>query len=202
VGIVAAIGLTLLVPVFSALNNSYVQNVKPPPWFPTPPTPPDITPPSDFKPPPDMTPPSNFHGRIPPQMCPPPVERVLYNDTSFTFSEQNTTTGFDAKLPFKVPNGTLAFGGWVNWTWQAASITTQMSGPLVWRITNQSSSSQGILFDPSPQDSELYYNSYDATNGQAAKAGSYVLELSANEPIQGSVNVKWGVVLACGGLAS
>lgn len=202
--VLAAIGLTLLVPVFGALNNSYVQNVRPPPWMPTPPTPPDITPPSDFKPPPDMTPPTNFHGKIPPNMCPPPVAKVLVDNQTRTFSQSDAAQGFAAAWPFNAPNGTIAVVVNVSWSnWQAGVIAANLDGPKGYKGWENHTDSQsgGLIFDTGPQNTEYDYDTYTDT-GQTAKVGPYTLHVSADRPYQGSVTVRAGVILACGGLGS
>jgi len=204
VGVLAAIGLTLLVPVFDALNYSYVQNVRPPPWMPTPPTPPDITPPSDFKPPPDMTPPTNFHGKIPPNMCPPPVAKVLVDNKTARLDTSQTAPGFSAAFPFNAPNGTIAVVVNVTWSqWEAFHIYANLDGPKGYRgwANDTPGTTNGILLQPSPQDTQYDYDTYTDT-GQPAKAGSYTVRLRADEPIQGTVTVRAGVILACGGLGS
>ena len=203
--IVVALGLTLLVPTFNALNASYVKDVAPPPWLPTPPTPPDITPPTDFKSPTGMTPPTNYKGKVPPSACPPPVAEKLLdiNDTI-----QGPRTTFTVDLPFKIKNGSIGFEGYINWTqWRASRIFAEITGPQGFRTWNNQTvanqQSGGILTSPTQQGpTSFHYKSYTQNNGQVPKAGSYNLRLVADFPIDGQYHVVFGAALACGGMLS
>lgn len=201
--VVVALGLTLLVPTFNALNASYVKDVPPPPWLPTPPTPPDITPPTDFTPPPGMTPPTDYKGKIPPGSCPPPVVKVLVDDNE-TLS---TNTRFEKDLTFKIPNGSIGFRGYINWTnWQAQRVFASVSGPAGFKAwSNQTDGNQpaGFLAPTTPISSTSWvYDSYRENNGQVPKTGEYTLRLTADFPIRGQIHSTLGVALACGGMLS
>lgn len=211
-GAVAALGLILLVPTFNALNASYVENVSPPPWMPTPPTPPDMTPPTNFKPPPDMTPPTDWQGKMPPpDMCPPPVFRNLKEmNTNYTYnpgSARNGVSWSGTPLTFTVPNGTIALGGYVNYTnWQAATVRASLADPSG-RLAaqNETSTSSPVGFIPqqgSDEAGSFFMNSYQFNKQQPPKAGEWTLHLSVETPVQFSVHTEFGLLLACGGLMS
>lgn len=209
-GVIAAFGLILLVPTFNALNASYVENVSPPPWMPTPPTPPDMTPPTNFKPPPDMTPPTDWQGKMPPDMCPPPVFRNLKEmNTNDSYSPGEATNGVSwasAPLRFTVPNGTIALGGYVNYTdWQAATIRAALTDPAGKLATQNQTSSGGPAGLPqrgSDEAGSFFMNSYQFNRQQPPAAGAWTLQLSAETPVQFEVHTEFGLLLACGGLMS
>jgi hypothetical protein len=202
--VVAALGLVLLVPTFNALNASYVKNDPPPPWL-RPPTPPDITPPTDLSPPPDFTPPTGYKGKIPP-ICPPPVVEPLLNVTD-DLSNSKTSGSYDKTLPFDVKNETIGFRVYVNWTnWEARTVGAKISGPPGFQAWSNSTTGQtgGVpLVGVTPQqDASYVYDSYTEGGGQVAKAGRYTLDLSAQTPLQGTVSVQGYAALACGGILS
>lgn len=211
VAAVMALGVTLLIPTFNALNNSYVEDVAPPPWMPTPDEIPPFTPPPDYKPPPDAEPPPGwepppgYEGPVPP-VCPPPVARRLDN-ASRTQPPLAPQPRYFEEIAFVVPNFTLVMQGYVNFTaWRASSISVTLDAPeggRDWTQSAQSSTSGGLL--PSPtreQDTSWFYDSMKVENGQQPKPGEYRLTLSAQFPVDGQVETQFGVLLACGGLVS
>ena len=199
-GIVMAIGLTLLVPTFNALNASYVKNVPPPPWLPTPPTPPDITPPTDMTPPTDFTPPTNYKGPIPPVNCPPPVLRGYnpqFNDTM----DARQGGSYSNTYRFSLPNSTVAFQANVSFRqWQASSISVSMSagGTRIW--DNSTNGNAGLLAT-GRTDTDWVYNS-TRESSQLPKAGNYTMTFSSQFPIAGDVHAEVIYVLPCGGLGA
>jgi hypothetical protein len=203
-GVVAALALTLLVPTFNALNLSYVENVTPPPWLTTPEDPPNITPPTDFEPPPDFEPPEGYEGEIPPGACPPPVVREL-NETRQAFSVQGPQPAWTQRIPFTVPQGALALEGYVNFTsWQARSIAVRLDGPegfQAWTEGDQGEGS-GLLVQPTAQRTSFHYKSYEGDEPSPVPEGEYLLTLSAEFPIDGEGDTRFGVALACGGMMS
>lgn len=211
-GAAAALGIVLLLPTFNALNNSYVQNVPPPPWFPTPSTIPDITPPSDFKPPTNMKPPpdfdaSKYKGQIPPGGCPPPVITVIQ---AATFNDSvgrsqggiiplGSPTSYSKEVPFTPPNGTYAIVGFVNLTqWEGTNFTATVRFPA-------GGSWQGFanntMNPPRTEDDALTFNSYEALGHKAAPAGEYTLDLEATPPfLSGDIATTFYSIIPCGGL--
>lgn len=202
--VVAAVALTLLVPTFNALNLSYVENVQPPPWMPTPKDPPNITPPTNMKPPTDFEPPDGWEGEIPPGSCPPPVMRVL-NETRQQYPIDGPNSQWQRVVRFVVPNGSLAMGGYANFTqWRASSISVQLEGPQGFKTWRQEArgAANGLLAQPQPQTTPFEYNSTGGDEPSPVPAGDYTLTLQAQFPIDGSVSTIFGVALACGGMMS
>lgn len=206
-----ALGVTLLIPTFNALNNSYVEDVAPPPWMPTPDEIPPIEPPPDFEPPPDAEPPPGwepppgYEGPVPP-VCPPPVARRLDN-ASRTLPPLSPQPVYEQELVFRVPNFTMVMQGYVNVTgWRAQSIAVTLDAPeggRDWSESEASSTPGGLLPSAQPeQDTSWFYDSLETENGQQPKPGSYTLTVTARFPIDGAVETQFGVLLACGGILS
>lgn len=200
-GIVAGLGLVLLIPTFNALNMSYVQNVPPPPWLPTPPTPPDMTPPTDFVPPTGMTPPTNWQGQEPPP-CPPPVEREI-EEARYSGQLSAQQGSFSLDRAFDVPNATLAIGGFFNFTqWQAQEISVTIVDPQGDVYWTDGAEADAFLVQSQPRTSEFRFMSYEEKGQTPPVAGTYTLQLRAQFPISGQVTSKMGMALACGGMLS
>lgn len=198
-GIVAAVGIALLIPTFNALNASYVKDVQPPPWLPTPPTPPDMEPPPNFTPPTGMTPPTNWQGKNPPPVCPPPVmERLADAQRSFDIEPG---AQFTRPIPFQVPESSIALVGYVNATgWQAQRIEATLYPPDGGKPWGNFSEYTPNLASPGgPDDESWLLNSYEQT-GQQAPPGDWTLRFAADLPIRGHVTTEFAVILACGGL--
>lgn len=197
-GVVMAAGLLLLVPTFNALNQSYVQNVPPPPWIPKDVTPPDITPPSDMTPPPDFKPPPDYKGKIPPQSCPPP----LVQKVGEFYDNMTPMPTYSKDLPMKVPNGAAVVQGYVNFTnWEAAQIQVTMSGPdntTMWSPATVQGSA--VFAQPTVTSNSFFYNSTESDRPPAA--GTWVVHMSSQFPIQGAINLIFAAAIPCGGLAS
>lgn len=203
-GVVAALALTLLVPTFNALNLSYVENVTPPPWLPTPEDPPNITPPTNFEPPPDFEPPEGYEGEIPPGACPPPVVREL-NETRQPFTISPTQPQWSKHIPFTVPPGAIALEGYANFTsWRAQSITARLEGPEGFQPWSRAAQGDtgGLLVEPTEQSTSFHYKSYEGDEPSPVPEGDYALVLTAQFPIDGEGDTLFGVALACGGLMS
>lgn len=201
-GIASALALTLLAPTFNALNLSYVENVTPPPWMPPPTQPPDITPPTNFKPPTGMTPPTGYEGEIPPGACPPPVFREI-EGTAQDLAIQGPSPGaWTRTIPFQVPEGALAFGGWMNFTdWQGQRAVVAIDGPSGFdRWTDFADGGGGLLISPTARTDPFEYNSTATDAPRAPPAGDYTLDLRVDTPISGSVQTRLIVALACGGM--
>lgn len=204
-GVVAALGMTLLIPTFNALNNSYVEDVQPPPWMPTPDEIPPIEPPEDFEPPEGEPPedfevPPGYEGPVPP-VCPPPVVRPVNE----TLMRGPVTPAFQpVRVTFDVPKYAIALIGFVNVTgWQAARVATQLDTPggNDW-AQEQTAGGGALLVDPQPKDSRWEYNSYREESQQPPKEGSYTFTLQIDLPVDGDFETGFGVVLPCGGLLS
>lgn len=202
-GIAAAIGLTLLVPTFNALNLSYVENVTPPPWMPPPKDPPNITPPTNFQPPPDFEPPEGYEGEIPPGACPPPLI-VPIEDASGTHAVTGpSATSWTKPLKFELPEGVFAFGGFANFTqWQGRSVAVTITGPDGFETWRDSDVGEAFLLQPRPDDTSFAYNSTEGDNPSTPPPGEYTLELRVETPISGRVETKFVMALACGGMMS
>lgn len=203
-GLVAALGLTLLVPTFNALNLSYVENVQPPPWMPPPTQPPNITPPPDFKPPTGMTPPPDWKGEIPPGSCPPPLIRVLNESVVDGETIPGPQTGtWSITRRWTLPEGAVALGGFVNFTqWQGRSVNGTLAGPTGFEGWGDGEASGGLLIGSSPQTTRLRYNSTEGGELRPTPKGDYELTLRVDTPIGGNVQAKFFVALACGGMMS
>ena len=198
-GVVMAAGLLLLIPTFNALNQSYVQNVPPPPWIPKDVTPPDITPPSDMTPPPDFKPPPDYKGKIPPQSCPPPI---IVKVGEF-FDNMTPMANYSKDIQLKVPKGAAVMQGYANFTqWEASQIQVTMTAPdntTVWSPPTVVGSA--ALAQPTPVDSSFHYDSTEG-GGRPPAAGTWVVHMTSQFPIQGAVTVIFGAAIPCGGLAS
>ena len=206
-GIAAGLLLVLLLPTFNALNNSYVEHVKPPPWVPTPSTIPDVTPPSNFDPPPDMTPPTGMtpptnlppppkDGRIPPgASCPNP--KIEWHNQTLSMQ---TPGPFRQTMSFALTNKTVYLEGYVNVTnWQAQSVASTLSGPKGFaEWSNNEPGSTGIFATTTPATS-WHYQSYNNTSGgKVPPAGNYDLSMQAAGTV---INGQWDVqfaALVCG----
>src|SRR5581483_1387609 len=196
----AALGIVLLLPTFNALNNSYVQNVPPPPWVPTPSTIPD------FKPPPDFDA-SKYKGQIPPGGCPPPIIQVIkeatFND-SITQSSNGllpigNPTSYDLARDFSPPNGTYAIIGFVNLTqWEGTNFTATVHQP---GGGSWSGYGNNTMSPPRQEDESILYNSYEALGHKPAPSGQYTLTLHADAPfVQGDIRSTFYSIIPCGGL--
>ena len=127
-GIAMAIGMTLLIPTFNAINNSYIEVTEVPSWMPPPDKlPENFRPPEDFKPPEDWTPPpdweppegwedweppEDWEGKMegfppPPGSCPPPVPRYPPEGNK-EFSMDGEANDWEATLSFDAPEYTGA----------------------------------------------------------------------------------------------
>lgn len=207
-GIAAGLLLIFLLPTFNALNNSYVQNVKPPPWV-TPPsqypdvTPPDMTPPTDFPTPTNI--PSNLpppkDGRIPPGVggCPNPTI-TWFNDTA----DASAPNGFSKSMPFRLTNRTVYLEGYVNVTsWSAPSVSASLSGPAGFETVSWTQQgSNGGLFPANNPPVSWHYQSYNnQTGGKVPPAGAYTVRANEGNPaFGGHVEITFGA-LVCGGAA-
>lgn len=208
-GIAVAVAMTLLVPTFNALSKSYVENVPPPPWFPTPEKPPNITPPSNFQPPTGMTPPTGFEGEyegpVPPACPPPVIKRIPEVDDVDESIRQGNSVNYNRNVAFTVPNATIGVRIYVNYTdWQASAVHAGVDAPegaQDWEQDEQGAGG-GLLFAQSTPRTTLTYDSYTEENGKPAIEGEYTLRLSADFVVNGNVKAEGYMLLACGGLLS
>lgn len=145
-GVAMAVGMTLMIPTFNAINNSYLEVTEVPPWLPTPTNIPDNLkppsklpenipegwqPPPDWNPPPewkDWKPPEDWEGKAegfppPPGSCPPPVIKVVEPPTSnFTLD--------DVEFQFEAPQYTAGIGVWLNSSnWRASEVRAGVNPP-------------------------------------------------------------------------
>lgn len=202
-GLAAALALTLLVPTFNALNASYVENVTPPPWMPPPEEPPNITPPTNFKPPPDMTPPTNWKGEIPPGACPPPVIETVPGTEQNLAVQSPATQDWVRTIAFELPEGAVALGGWVNFTnWQGRRVVTDLRGPEGFEGWRGEDVGDAVLLQSRAKTSPFEYNSTKGDNPRPPPSGNYTLSLRVEMPIGGTVQTKFLMALACGGMMS
>lgn len=146
-GVAMAVGMTLMIPTFNAINNSYVEVTEVPPWLPTPTNLPDNLkppsqlpenipegwqPPPDWSPPPewkDWKPPEDWEGKDqgfppPPGMCPPPIIKVIEPPTdNYTLSDEST-------FSFEAPEYTAGIGVWLNSSnWRASEVRAGIDPP-------------------------------------------------------------------------
>lgn len=214
-GIAMALGMMLLLPTFNALNNSYVENVQPPPWMPTPDEiPEDFQPPEDWEPPPDWEPPEDYEippgwepppgydGPIPPGGCPPPVIRRLDD------MEHSGTIGPQwpgAEYPFTIPKYTAGLSANVTFTnWRASEVRGALEDPNGNTSKDRDAGNAGSLLVPAqPKGSsklvmQFIVNPEDGSNMPAQ--GEYLLSLSASLPVSGDYQTQVEVAILCGGL--
>lgn len=145
-GVAMAIGMTLMIPTFNAINNSYISVTEVPPWMPQPDQlPEDFVPPDEipegWQPPPDWKPPEGWEDWKPPEdwegkfdgipppagSCPPPI--VVMPDN---LNDNITLSGnsFSDELQFEVPEYTVGVAVWANWTaWVAGEIRGDVASP-------------------------------------------------------------------------
>ncbi|HUR68978.1 MAG TPA: hypothetical protein VM370_07000 [Candidatus Thermoplasmatota archaeon] len=215
-GVAMAIGMMLLLPTFNALNNSYVTDIQPPPWIPTPKeipddfTPPtDFTPPSNWQPPPDWEPPEGwepppgYDGPIPPGGCPPPVFQSVPDGTmSGRLSPQDTGR---TSTTFVVGEYTAAIIVNATFTnWQAQRIFVTLTPPNGTDITEtEQSDSSGFLVAPQAKAKSILTITLQPSDQQDPdtwpEPGEYTLAVGGDIPISGSWESDVQVVLPCGG---
>lgn len=134
-GVAIALGMTLLIPTFNAINNSYIQVSDVPPWMPPPDKlpenfrppedfqpPEDWTPPEGWEPPPDYVPPEGWEDWKPPEdwegkyegdpppgwengQCPPPVPR--YPESANAQVRLSGTSDWSQQFTFDAPEYTV-----------------------------------------------------------------------------------------------
>lgn len=215
-GAAMALGMMLLLPTFNALNNSYVENVQPPPWMPTPDEipddfepppdwkpPEDWVPPEDFEPPPGWEPPPDYDGPIPPGGCPPPVLRYLENMNK-TGTIQPQWDG--ESWTFNPPPYTVAIVANATFTdWQAQSVFAEVDPPADTGLDPQSDGAQGdsggLLVPAQPVPETEFTLSYVAESEETVPPqGTYTLSLGADLPISGSYRTSVLIALPCGGM--
>lgn len=228
-GVAMALGMMLLLPTFNALNNSYVENVTPPPWIPPPDEiPEDFVPPEDWEPPPDWVPPEGwepppdweppegwepppgYEGPIPPGGCPPPLIQWIEPSNS-TFSMGNPTSGqqWDGSetFSFTAPKYTVGVEGSVNFSagWQAQSVSSSLrtpDGDTLGPLTNQSNAGP-LLFSPQQNPrTEQVHQIIAKDEASMPPSGRYTFTVSAQTPISGSFVPQLVVAIACGGMLS
>lgn len=214
-----ALGMMLLLPTFNALNNSYVENVAPPPWMPTPDEipedfepPPDWeppenwVPPEDFEPPPGWEPPPGYDGPIPPGGCPPPVLRYLENMNRTGQMAPNPQWDGRESWTFTPPEYTVAIVANVTFTsWQASGVSARLEPPPQSDIEPQSDEAQGAqggLLGParSTPKSEFTLSYVAESEETVPPPGTYTLSLGADLPVSGSWTTSVLIALPCGGM--
>lgn len=230
-GVAMGLGLLLFIPTFNALNNSYVENVTPPPWMPMPEEiPDDFEPPEDFELPEDFEPPEGdyeippewrdkYKGKMPPGGCPPPVRRD-FEEKTFQLPRPSTplaSGSWDEQMTLTPPQSAGAILLWANYTsWRAEEVRAAVEGPA--GATPWDDSEPG---DASPLNSQteasasFHYNSYYTDNpdspavtnwtqarGKLLTPGEYTVTVSAENPRTGSVKIQGHYILACGGLGA
>ena len=223
-GVALGLGLLLFIPTFNALNNSYVTDVSPPPWMPTPDElPDDFEPPEDFEIPEDWTPPEGdydipeewkekYKDKIPPQGCPPPVARTIPSAT-VTRSLRTANTApvgggpapkFDETYRYSVHETALAVRIYVNLTdWRGESFEATVKGPNAtsWQDGDSGPGFRSFLSPGVPDmDTRVEYDSYTVEGQKQVKPGDYALRVVVSGPDGGDLKTEAHVLLACGGM--
>ena len=206
-----AIGMTLLIPTFNAINNSYIEVTDVPPWMPPPESlpenfrpPEDFEPPEDWQPPPDWDPPEGwedweppedwegkFEGEPPPGwdsgQCPPPViKRPSEANGRLTIGG----TSWSDTLSFTAPEYTAAII--VNATfrdWVASEVRAEVDPPanVDFGSTQSRAGSGGtgtVISGPSPQQAWTANFTWDPRerNDELPPPGQYTITLEADTP--------------------
>lgn len=208
-GAAAALGMTLLIPTFNAVNNSYVAVTEYPDWLPPPDqlpenlrppedfTPPDL--PEDWQPPPDWKPPEGWEDweppadwaekwgdRVPPAgACPPPVWRAIEDGANATF--EMSGAGWEQEAAFTIPKYTLAIA--VNHTvtdWTANRIRATVAAPgNAWQGENETNGARDPLTGQAgttPETTYLQLFRADENGNAPAAEGTYSVSLWAEAP--------------------
>lgn len=225
-GVAMGLGLLLFIPTFNALNNSYVTDVTPPPWVPTPKEIPDnFEPPEDWTPPEDWEPPEGdyeipeewkekYKDKMPPGgKCPAPAVRPI--------QEVNATERLDTANPSPVGGGpgdpfrktyrynvhetALAVRIYVNLTgWRGTSFEAAVAGPpnaTAWSDDETGPGYRTFLSPNVPTSSARFeYDSLTVEGQKQVKPGDYDLRVVATEPDGGDLRIEGYVALACGGM--
>lgn len=225
-GVAMGLGLLLFIPTFNALNNSYVTDVAPPPWVPTPKEIPDnFEPPEDWTPPEDWEPPEGdyeipeewkekYKDKMPPGgRCPPPAVRPL-QEVAFSrrldTADQSPVGGgpgdpLDETFTYNVHETALAVRIYVNLTnWRGTSFEADVSGPPNATGWSREESGPGYRSFLSPSVSttsvRFEYDSLTVEGQKQVKPGDYALRVVATEPDGGELKIEGYVALACGGM--
>lgn len=204
-GIAMAIGMTLLIPTFNAINNSYIEVSEVPSWMPPPDKlPENFRPPEDFKPPEDWTPPpdweppegwedweppEDWEGKMegfppPPGSCPPPV---IKRPSSANVNHTVRSPSWSTEVPFDVPEYTLGIEVWANWTdWRASEIRGSITSPNgnafgAERSKTAQGSGQLVLTTPAQSPHSMHWK-WDPRehNNELPEHGSYTIILEAD----------------------
>lgn len=213
-GIAMAIGMMALLPTFNALNNSYLTDVQPPPWMPTPDDLPDDfkppedweppegwEPPPDMEPPPGWEPPPGYDGPIPEGGCPPPIPMwfAALNGTrpigtSFNGDSEN----------FEVPPWTVAVIANVTFReWQASSVTARLVPPVgdTEEQSEDNPNPGGILVPATPvAETPFTFQMVAQDEDSLPPSGRYTIEIEVEFAVSGSYSMEAIAVVACGGM--
>lgn len=225
-GVAMALGLTLLIPTFNAVNNSYIEVSEVPPWLPEPKDLPENLrppeklpdPPPDWRPPPGWKPPEGWEDWEPPEdwkerfkdmdnadQCPPPVKRT-HGPWSFAIDDTGSWSS-----SFDLPAYTLGFA--VNFTlanWRADGAAAALEGPD--DLSRSWSSSQSVRDGPEilsqNANNEAGNFTYDPRKqgDQLPPAGTYVFTAEWGTYQINREQGRWDVTIeylvACGGAFS
>lgn len=215
-------GLLLFLPTFNALNFSYVENVAPPPWMPTPDEiPDDFEPPDDWTPPDDWEPPEGdweippewaekYKGKIPPGGCGSDVaiRRIAEIDRK-EYSLPNESppingAPWDEALTFTLHDTSVGYAVWVNVTdWRGGTFTVT----FIDAAGNESSDSADGRNRPFPpidtatvRESNFEFTRYGDPR-VTPFGGEYTLQMELPTSYSGGkVRVEGMTGLACGGM--
>jgi hypothetical protein len=224
-GVAMGLGLLLFIPTFNALNNSYVEDVAPPPWMPTPDElPDDFTPPEDWTPPDDFKPPEGdyeippewmekYKGKIPPGGCKPPAIRPIeeIQDKGWTIPRYSPgvlgqpPAAFTRAIKFSLHETTVGYQLWVNlsdWRGGDASVTlTDRNGTKVWSDSEAGPGTPTVIDNPPSKDHPFEtFDVADPKGTHRITPGEYTLTIQVEQAAEGAVKLQGQKALACGGM--
>lgn len=229
-GVAVALGMMLLLPTFNALNNSYVENVAPPPWIPPPEkipedfvppedwTPPeDWVPPEGWEPPPDWTPPEGwepppgYEGQLPPGGCPPPLFKRIFDPQGKNFTgpignpQSAPQSNWALDIPFEVEKYAVGVSAAVNYTnWNAGVVRSTLQPSKGAAQDDETAGPRTGVLLPSTQTTRQTNHVFQIIAKDEATmppVGTYTFTLEADAPIMGGQYATEIVVaIACGGI--
>lgn len=215
------LALVLFIPTFNALNNSYVTDVTPPPWMPTP-----EELPKDFQPPDEIPegwePPEGdweipeewkdkYKGKMPPGGCGPPVIEPIPELNGKTFRPPSSDNGitpagdWSQALPFNLHETTVGYDIYVNFSdWRGERVLAVLTSADGNETQEEDAGTGGSpsIFGGAAKDSFLNFQEVvDPNTGKRIAPGEYTLALRMEQPFTGgTVRIEARKGLACGGM--